>query len=286
MGNPDPNDPINKQNPVDPASRSLFYGISTPPAAVMDGVLGDYYSKVFSGNHTLITLKDIDRRSLENPLFDIRIDTAAAGPQSLDLHVEFEYIDSQQQLTSPVALHVGLVDSLVSATDINVMRKLLLGTEGKNITQTWSLGTIESVDISTLIDATISPNPKLYLIAFVQDRVTKRIHQAVLKKINPKSQAQIVGNENLLERFESLKIYPNPASRNLNFALDGSIPEGYVYTIIDQRGISLLSGDLRTDLTTPQSVSVEGLANGIYFVTISRGGKPVVHRKIAVMNNN
>ena len=67
-------DPINQQNPAEPAARALYYGVSKPPAVIMDGVLGNYYGKPLTGDLT-ITAEDLDRRALESPLFAIRIDT-------------------------------------------------------------------------------------------------------------------------------------------------------------------------------------------------------------------
>jgi hypothetical protein len=179
------------------------------------------------------------------------------------------------------------VDADVSG-NVNVLRKLLLGTEGRYINTDWSLNQTETVNIREAIDVSVANGNSLHLIAFVQDS-SRRIHQAIMQKAaNNKAQQQVVGVEDPLDGLLSeLQIYPNPASGKINFAMDRKIPQGYSYSITDQRGVRLLTGELQTDLTTsPQQVGISELANGIYFVTINRAGKPVLYRKIAVMNQN
>jgi hypothetical protein len=57
--------------------------------------------------------------------------------------------------------------------------------------------------------------------------------------------------------------------------------------MIDQRGVTVLSGKLNQDFSSgPQQIDVSGIANGIYFMAIQTGDQSVVHRKIAVMNRN
>ena len=290
MGNPK-DDVINQENPYDPSARSLFYGISRPPAAIMDGLMGDYYTTTFTGNYNLIKSTDLERRSLESPLFDIQLTELASSTDSLKLVASFTYIDSlRQTFTSPVILQVGLVDGLVDVSgvgNVNVLRKLLLGTEGKSMNIDWALNQTETVTINAGIDVPIGVNnSNLYLIAFVQDS-SKKILQAIKQKVAIKSQQQIVGVDDPLSGLlNGLHIYPNPASGIINFVMDQKIPRGYSYTITDQRGVRLLSGDLNMDLTVPQQVGIRDLADGIYFVSISRAGKPMLYRKIAVMNQN
>src|SRR5690606_4889098 len=68
-------DSINRNNPAAPQARGLFYGVSQPPATVMDGVLGDYFGTVLNGSPVGVTPVQLDRRSLEDPTFNIELDT-------------------------------------------------------------------------------------------------------------------------------------------------------------------------------------------------------------------
>jgi len=89
-----------------------------------------------------------------------------------------------------------------------------------------------------------------------------------------------------LTRARDIQMYPNPASRHLNFTSEYPLMPGYTYSIVDQRGIIIQSGELQEDIFSPQQVELDNLANGVYVVIISRGGRALVHRKIAVMNRN
>jgi hypothetical protein len=283
-------DNINQDNPVDPAARSLFYGVSQPPVGIMDGILGDYFGTDFNGDQTKIDAVEVDRRALEDPLFDILVTELVTTNDSIKLDVQFEYIDAviPPTLTSPVTFHVGLVESNVSG-NINVLRKLLLGSEGTTVNIPWSFGTTTAVPVKSIIDVPIGmANNNLWVVAFVQDRNTKRIHQTALVKLSQKDQTTIVGVEEdpELTRARDIQIFPNPASRHLNFTSEYRLMSGYTYSIVDQRGITMLNGELQEDIFSPQQVELDNLANGVYFVVISRGGRALVHRKIAVMNRN
>ena len=162
----------------------------------------------------------------------------------MKLHVEFEYVDSTQNFIDPVIVNIGLVEDNIGTTPHrNVLRKLLLGTDGRLITKVdWTTNPIESIDSETEIDVPIGlDNNNLYLIAFVQDRITKRIHQAVIKKINDKSGSVIVGiDDPVLNGAQAIQIFPNPASRYLNFTSEYKLMDGYTYSIVDQRGVTVL----------------------------------------------
>ena len=279
-------DVINQQNPLDPAARSLFYGVAQPPVGIMDGILGDYFGTVFNGDQTKINAVEVDRRALEDPLFDIQVTDLPTTVDSIKLDVQFEFIDTAQFNTS-VTFHVGLVEASLSG-NINVLRKMLLGSEGTTVNIPWVFGTTTTVPVKSIIDVPIGiANNNLWIVAFVQDRITKRIHQSVFVKAPQKNAAVIVGIEDpVLSGAKEIQIFPNPASRQLNFTSQYKLMEGYTYNIVDQRGVNILNGDLKEDIFTPQQVALNNLSNGIYFVIISRGGRALVHRKIAVMNRN
>ena len=280
-------DVINQDNPVDPAARSLYYGVSQPPVGIMDGILGNYYGTNFNGDQTKINAVEVDRRALEDPLFDILVTENTTTADSINLNVEFEYRAAQVH-TTPVTFYVGLVDSLVSG-NVHVLRKMLLGSEGMTVSTTWNTGDSTIIPVKSIIDVPIgTANSNLWIVAFVQDRNTKRIHQTAFVKAGaPKDEAVVVGlDDPVLNGAKSIQIYPNPASHQLNFASEYRLMEGYTYSIVDQRGVTVLEGELKEDIFNPQQVELDKVTNGIYFVIISRGGRALVHRKIAVLNRN
>jgi hypothetical protein len=282
-------DPINQASPAEPATRSLYYGVSKPPAIIMDGVLGNYYSKTFSGDLT-VNAEDLDRRALENPLFDIVInELPTLTNDSIAASVDFTFVDTTAVFSSQIILNIGLIESDVSGNR-NVVRKFLSGTDGTLVNQASAVLTpgITTFNLTKRIgiDVPIGTAP-LHLIAWIQDRNSKRIHQAKIVTASAKVPQQVVGVEDpVLSSAKEIQIFPNPASRQLNFMAEHKLMQGYMYSIVDQRGVTLINGELREDIFTPQQVVLNNLMNGIYFVIISRGGRALVHRKIAVMNRN
>jgi hypothetical protein len=95
-----------------------------------------------------------------------------------------------------------------------------------------------------------------------------------------------VTDPTLFADITDIKIYPNPASKYVNFALDNVLTHSYNYEIIDQRGVTVLAGDINHDLRVPQRVEVKDIANGVYFVKIALSDKAVIYRKLVVLNNH
>jgi hypothetical protein len=290
IANPSP-DVINSENPIDPAARSLYYGVSQPPAAIMDGVLGNYFGTAFNGDQTKITAVELDRRALEDPLFAIQVTQNPTTNDSINLTVNYEYI-AQQSVTTPYTFQVALVEGDVNG-NLNVLRKMLLGSEGLTVNQTWNNGTIQNIPVKSIVNVPVQDGNNLYLVAFVQDRNTKRIHQSRVIQSEFKVPTTVVGigDDPVLAQVKDLVVFPNPASNKVNFGIEsgfGNVApiQGYTWSIIDQRGVEVLRGTLNEDLSEPQQVELDRLANGMYIVTFSKGNRVVVQKKLAVMNRH
>ncbi|MBX2970593.1 MAG: T9SS type A sorting domain-containing protein [Cyclobacteriaceae bacterium] len=290
IANPSP-DVINAENPIDPAARSLYYGVSQPPAAIMDGVLGNYFGTSFNGDQTKITAVEVDRRALEDPLFTIDVTQNPTTNDSINLTVNYEYI-AQQSVTTPYTFQVALVEGNVNG-NVNVLRKMLLGSEGQTANQMWSTGTEQEIQVRSIVNVPIQDGNNLYLVAFVQDRNTKRIHQSRVIQSVFKVPSTVVGigDDPVLAQIRDIQVFPNPASKLVNFGIENgfgaTLPiQGYTWSIIDQRGIEVLRGSLNEDLSEPQQVELDRLANGMYIVTFSKGSRVVVQKKLAVMNRH
>ncbi|MDH4298129.1 MAG: T9SS type A sorting domain-containing protein, partial [Cyclobacteriaceae bacterium] len=285
-------DQLNADNPQDPIARSLLYGVSQPPTTIMDGIQDSY----FNGFTAKINEEELDRRALEDASFDIRIDTIA-GPGTNDvirLAITYTYVDSLKPLNTPVTLHAALIERGINGTgNGNVVRKLLLQSEGRTLTRSWVKGDTEIANIQYAIDVPIVDPDSLYILGFVQEKDqvldSRKILQAAIVKSNRKKGITIVGlpDDPITGELADLSIYPNPASNYLNITVGGDLDRKYNWILIDQRGITILSGELNQEFSSgPQRIDVSGIANGIYFMAIQTGDKSVVHRKIAVMNRN
>jgi hypothetical protein len=291
-------DELNQANPADPAARALYYGFTTPPVTIMDGIVGKYKigqdSITLTGGHADIDKELLDQRALEDPLFSIDIVPNASASNVLSASIKFTYIDSVQNLSNPVIFHAALIETDVIGNDLtqkNVVRKLLLekdGIKGITETRTWVKKQSYSIDVNYTLDVPVANPDNLKLVAFVQDKITGKIHQAVIVQSPAKEGVPpvAVADNPVFGDIAAIKIYPNPASKYLNFALDNVLTHDYGYEVIDQRGIAVLKGDVNHDLRSPQRIEIKDIANGVYFVKIALSDKAIVYRKVVVLNSH
>ncbi|HEX7015601.1 MAG TPA: T9SS type A sorting domain-containing protein, partial [Cyclobacteriaceae bacterium] len=283
-------DSINRYNPAAPQARALFYGVSQPPATVMDGLLGDYFGTLLNGNPLAITATELDRRSLEDPLFTITLDTIASTSNRVHGIVSLEYVDSLQTLDEGVLLQVALVDSVVDISGARrfkyVVRKLLLGNGGYAVSQAWAPGTTYDHEFEEVIDVPVAANTRRYLVAFVQGRKSRKIHQSFVMPLTGKSGVRPVGlpDDPVLSEIRDILIYPNPASNVLYLKIPNRVTYDFTWNLVDQRGVTVLSGNVNRNFDQPQVLDIRDVANGIYFMQIRSGNRTLLYRKIAVMN--
>ncbi len=294
LASPGLEDAINAANPIDNNARAQIYGIRQPPATIMDGILNEYYGKDFNGFTGNITAVDIDRRSLEDPSFDITISidgTTAADVLKAD--IQYTFIDKVNSFAPPIILQAVLVENGVNGNKFS-MRKLLYGPEGYIINDPLVAGTpitYSKPDAEEMhqLATPIAHGDSLYIIAFAQDKQTRRILQSVIMKVEQTKVSQTpvgIPDDPAVAALQDLKIYPNPASQNIKLYLGDKLSRDYTWKLIDQRGITILHGDVNRDLTSPQEIDVTRIANGIYFMAIQTGDRSVLYTKVAVMNQN
>jgi hypothetical protein len=258
----------------------------------MDGIIGDYFGTELNGSLIDLQAHVIDKRALEDPLFDIQITPLTSDDNVMSVSLKFTYIDSLADFTGPLIFQAALVETDVESNgfvNTNVVRKLILGPEGLTVNTTWTRGFVYTKDQEYVIDVPINNPNNLYLVAFVQDKNNnRRIHQAVMVPAPPKNGLEPVGVEDnwALAEIQNIQIYPNPASKFINIAHTEVLSRNYRWEIIDQRGVPVLNGDLKHDLRTPQEVAIKDLANGVYFMKIAQSEKAVIYKKIVILNQN
>jgi hypothetical protein len=231
---------------------------------------------------------------LEDPQFDITI-TDLGGPDNIvNADMTIRYVDSLNTFQTPVILQFALIEDMVPVDNVNartfqnVVRKLLMNTDGRQILQQWAYNLSHTETIDRTIDFPIRNKSNLYYVAWVQDKVTKRILQSLVVKAPDKVGVRPVGLEDdpIAEEIRNISIYPNPASNVLKLELDHPVARDYTWRLIDQRGISILDGEVNRSFDSPQEIDISQVANGIYFIQIVSGNTPIIYRKIAVMNRN
>jgi PKD repeat protein len=282
-------DQLNRDNPTDPGARAFFYNVDEPPYTIMDGILGAYHNSVFNGGYALINEIELDRRALEDPQFIVNtVEFDPAAPSDiLRARVDFTYIDSVSSFANPVTFQVALVETDINGNH-NVVRKLILDSEGQTETRTWRYQDVYSINIDYTLDVPVVDPTKLYLAVFIQEKNPTRILQAALVKAPSKVGIPPVGlpDDPAFAEIGNISVYPNPASKQVNFYLENALSKDYQWQIVDQRGVAVMKGQLNRDLSIPQHLEVKDLSNGMYFVRFALADKTVIYKKLAILNKN
>jgi hypothetical protein len=187
-----------------------------------------------------------------------------------------------------VIVHAALVESSVN-DQRNVLRKLMLGSDGFTVSRPWSKGNQQTIPLDYTMDVPVADPENLYIAIFVQDKLSKRIHQSILVKAPAKQGVPPVAvpDDPRTAEISRIEVYPNPASKYFNLHMETVLRHDYTWSLIDQRGVSVADGSINHDLTTAQQISVKDLANGVYFLKIALGdGKAIVYRKVVVLNRH
>ncbi|MBY0432995.1 MAG: T9SS type A sorting domain-containing protein, partial [Cyclobacteriaceae bacterium] len=258
---------------------------SQPPATTIDGIIA---GKKITGTSTELTHIELDRRALTDPLFDLQLTTLPTGNNNT-ITVRLS-MTARKAVNTPLIAQVALVENQ-TGTFKNVLRKQLFGADGETITLPFNVNDNVSRQKDNIeINVPITNPSQLTLIGYVQDKNTKEIYQSIVVPAPTLQGAVVVGVEPdplKSTTLNGIAIYPNPANGSFNFGLpDNTTSEGFTWKLLDQRGITVESGDFSNLINNTKSVNVSGLANGIYFITLSGPGGSVVHRKLVVMNRN
>ncbi|NBW36634.1 MAG: hypothetical protein EBR30_16755, partial [Cytophagia bacterium] len=309
MANPNAADEFNLNNPADPSVRSFFYGVETPPFTIMNGALGNYtvgdfnpFSTNFNGLFSRINPQVINREALLAPKFNLKLelDNNNNDPAKLEFKTSLTYVDSvSTNFNEALNVYVVLYESGVIAQDNpvsntmfkNVVRQMLSGSGGITINQPWVWSGLAAsptvregvVDLRTQFQETDS----LWVVAFVQNRNTREIYQAVRQKVaKPKVPLLPVGLEEELVKTElaQIQMYPNPASNKVNLYAEGILSQRYEWKIVNQQGVAVMNGTLEREFFAPKEIMTEQLADGVYFMVFGTKGEPLHYKKLVIVN--
>ena len=129
---------------------------------------------------------------------------------------------------------------------------------------------------------------QLAVVVFIQDQETNEIYNAGYVRINDNKEGQppLAIEDVLTAELNNITIFPNPVLNDLHFIIDansGLSRDDYYWKIIDQRGLTMMEGELffRNERIT---ISTERIPNGLYHLVMGVRGRPLVYRKIAVIH--
>ncbi len=309
------NDPLNRNNPGDPSSRALFYGVDRTPAARLDGYAPTPY-EAFSiwGVNTFNTRT----LRLAQAALVIRPETGPPSNISSTGKIKF-YVDVTPtvDLDSKTILHLGVVEQLVplaslgtSAQDIKtgessfeyVVKKLLPSASGtRTSSHPNAVGGVLVAPLAPAPPITYTFGPfewtpelnrfyapstgDLGVIAFLQrEDGDKEVYQAeiVLSLDDPPS-SLVTGVEPM--NANDVKVYPNPANREVTVQLPGQVTKAAAVSLIDQTGRVTLQSTI-PEGSDRKTLNVSDLSGGVYILTIDMGQGVLTRKKVMVLHQD
>ena len=267
-------DLINKQNVVDPAARSAFYGVDRAPRGYIDGhTEGSFATSWFNNYFSL--------RSLVSSPIEITIAPPSANQSQLSGSATIKAL--QQIAAGLYAVHIAVIERQVGTEDF-VIRKLLPSGSGTML-PTLAATAQFVVNYSWDVDASqVSDPAKLNIVVFVQEIQAgkdgdRSVLQAAINSTIPPLSVT-TGIEPLLN---SVSIYPNPADNEIIVKLPAAAPHKIELQLVDQVG-KVVTKDSIGEGTSGKTISSRDLAAGIYILQIGSGKSGVVRKKVLVVH--
>ena len=261
---PDDTDPIfveNQRGP-DADARAFYYGISGPSNIALDGD-----ARLTPDYETL--QRELDLKILEDPQFDISI---------RDNGVAFSALQDVQRR---IVLHVAVAeDRLPQASGVPyryVVRKLFPDVGGTVVAEGLIKGEAKFVEVVWRNEDLPSPSiipadrrDSIYLIAFVQDDISKRVYDVALKKASPQLfESRLGQSPDTLLRYA---LFPNPTSDWLEVQLAKPLPQSGTYTLYDLQGRRVMVRQVREGATGFR-LDLSALAQGVYVLEMQLGAE-------------
>ncbi|MGB5930817.1 MAG: PKD domain-containing protein [Cyclobacteriaceae bacterium] len=266
----------------DISARISYYGVTDPLRSVVDG----NYMEVAPNT---LDSQEILRRSLEEPAFDISVDTIQLGPHQLGVEVSVEAL---QTYSSEVIVHIAIVEDETPVnisgyrTDLNyVVKKLLPDAGGNSLSRTWTAGDTEMVTETWQVQHIDNPDA-LSAVVFIQNKGSREVLQSTILPLQPKSPDIIEGlvDPDVAAYLGETVIYPNPADRKLIVDFNTPLENDLHWKLIDPSGKELRAGDIRRAAGFLE-VETDTMPNGLYFLVISEESAPVLYEKVIIRHD-
>ena len=276
-------DPFNEDNPADPSSRALYYGITQTPLSRLDGDDGGLPQAPFTQwGEDLFNI-----RTLQLGFATITFDPSTGSLPDGTIHVKANvtpFID----LDENTILHIAIVENTVSAdilpqakqsliksgeSDFNFVVKKLLPSAVGTRTGFMASGVAKTFEATWTPDPAIfyrptSGAPNLSVIIFLQNEITKEVYQAEVISNIPYPPI-ITGLEDILTA-EQVGVFPNPADQELTVRLPVEATRRIELQLVDQMGRAVFKGHLQEG-EQEKTISTRNMAGGIYLLQLGTG---------------
>ncbi len=262
------NDPMNADNRSVPATRSLLYGLSQVPYAVLDG--GGDGNLRFNFSPLEPNGSYVNLQSLKDPGFDIDLN-ATVGSSGLTVQVNLTALrdfDAQERILQ-IAVYEKFIEGLTVPSGetkfMHVVKTMLPNAAGTAFFDAWEKGETRSFEYSWNYSNIYDPG-MVRIAAFVQNDITNEIYQsATTDSVNISTSV----NNNMSDGSD-FNVYPNPARDQLNIYMNSTETGEFKITLHDQMGRTVMEEAWDKWLNV-KSLDVSFLPKGIYFLRIKDG---------------
>ncbi|HJZ38778.1 MAG TPA: T9SS type A sorting domain-containing protein [Bacteroidales bacterium] len=274
-------DPFNTQEPYSPDTRLIYYGLSAVPFTLING--GFKSSQRFDYELRPPDENTIHIESLNDSKFQINLNSQVNGNI---LNVEVEAYALESIPLSELTIHVAVIERKITGVTGNngetvfesVVKKLLPNAAGTTSYKTWEPG--EPYRITTEWDMqNINNIQELRIAAFIQDELTREIHQAALDTIGVISGINDFSPGKLHET--GFAIYPNPASKLAKVKFRSPVSENIRIELYNSLGSLVYTGTMLKN-TDETEIPVEDFPYGVYMIRMIGGEGLVGNGKLTV----
>ena len=270
-------DPMNLNNPDPPSTRSFNFGVPKVPYSVLEGGSNTQHRYDYSDLMTGFMEDQLRLLSLESPAFDVDL---VVDWQETGLEASVAVTCNRDRYDEYIQLYLVVIESEVTAYTgrngdthfRNVVLDMLPTAAGKLLEDTWRKGTSENLTYTWTYKPYVEDIDDLAVVAFIQERSSKKIHQAAVEYKNI-----TVGKDHLVYESKDLNIYPNPAKTHIT--IETGVSELYTIRITSLNGQQIFSNEMEGPT---HQLDLSSFQKGIYFITI-RSKDFVTTRKIIKM---
>lgn len=275
-------DPFNEHNSSVPATRAFYYGVNGVPFSLLDG--GYLPELEFDYSPVELKNRDVSKQSLREASFDIEIDA-----EYLTGQVNAEVRISALKNLGPAEriIHVVVYEKLISGVPtvngamnfLNVVKAMLPNSAGTAVFDSWFKDQTKIYQYSWDYNNVYSPE-MIRVAAFIQDDVSREIYQAATS--DTMNLTTSIGKTDT--ELPDILLYPNPASDKLfvQISTEQAHLQDLQLEIYDQLGRAVLTKKL-FNTQTAQTIDVNSLARGVYFVRVRDGRNMILKTEKVVL---
>lgn len=279
------NDPINQQRKDIYDARSAFYGLTSAPAARLDGLYKDgpfttwgepfYDGRVL--DPTFLRIESVDAQKVDGV---VRINTKllATGPVPKNLFVHTVIVE--KEITD-----ASLLGENGDSKFLYVVRKMLPSPVGHKISTPLAAG--ETYDVPEILwdsENFTTPGNGAIVVFVQQDTITSKAVYQSLIVMNPPEPDLVTGIEESSNMKELMAVYPNPVDAELTIQLPYLSRQDVVVKLADPMGKIVYDNIIPAGEST-KTINTRNLTGGIYLLQIESGKGNVAYRKVMVVHN-